>query len=139
MKRFVCSVAILFGLVAQAASQPGTDSKRLADLFGTKLADRSPKWRCDVTTQYVCSDQGCEQGRPTVWINIDFPANRYQRCDAKGCDAYSMQASAAGIYTTLALPQNGAFLKVINDGSAFVEVTSLGTGTLSGFGQCLPR
>ena len=125
--------------VAQESGKSGAKFQRLTDLMGRKLADRSSKWRCEITSQYVCNAKGCEQGQPTVWINVDFSANRYERCDIKGCDAYSMQTVVGGIYTTVALPKNGAFLRAVNDGSAFVEVTSLGRGTLSGFGQCFAR
>ena len=36
-----------------------------------------------------------------------------------------MQFEASGIYTT-ASPASGSFLKALNDGSSFVEITTLG-------------
>ncbi len=100
--------------------------------------DRASRWRCDAAVKFQCSAEGCKEARARVWVNIDFPDRRYERCDSKGCDQYEMAYSVAGIYTTVS-PVIGTFLKVLNDGSEFVEVASLGTAVVTSFGRCMPH
>ena len=135
----VVSLFLLLPASAQEGGKLGADRERLTDLFGRGLADRASKWRCTITSQYVCSKKGCDQNPPTVWINLDFSANLYERCDAKGCDAYPMRSFVGGIYTTISLARPGTFLKAVNDGSEFVEVASMGNVTFNTFGRCTPR
>ena len=75
---------------------------------------------------------------PTVWIEFDLASKIYQRCDEKGCDDYAMTYSRSGIYTVVTVG-GGTFLKVLNDGSDFAEVVSLGTAVWNGFGVCAPQ
>ena len=143
MRRFILALSMcLFTSVAFAA-QKNADLRSTLEsvekLFGIGLADRSPEWRCEIATQYVCSAKGCDQNPPSVWINLDFTARRYERCDSRGCDAYPMQSYTSGIYTSISLAQPGTFLKVVNDGSEFVEVASMGNVTFNSFGRCTPR
>jgi hypothetical protein len=115
------------------------ETARLLDLASRSLADRAPAWRCEVTVRYICSAATCERREAVTWTVLDFAGARYQRCDGKGCDSFPLQHSAAGVYTT-ASPgfHRGLYLKVLNDGSEFVESASLGTTAYNNFGRCSP-
>lgn len=121
---------------ASQHSRTGDDIRELI----VPLAGRAPTWRCEPTAKFQCSIKGCEPITPTVWVNLDFPARRYERCDSKGCDAYQMEYFSAGIFTMISpLRTSGTFLKAVNDGREFVEVASLTTSVYTSFGQCTPR
>ncbi len=137
-------LAALLGLLIAwlAGAQPQRDpaGDRLLELAQRGLTARAPAWRCDVSARFICSISGCERGTGwAVWLLLDFTASRYERCDAKGCDAYELQHWASGVYTT-ASPgaYRGHYLKVLNDGSEFVESASLGTTAVTSFGRCAP-
>ncbi len=136
------STLVLCGLYAQGVRAQDGDGLRealqeLEGLLAKGLPDRAPQWRCDASTKFQCSVNGCSEIRPTVWVNLDFPARRLERCDAKGCDRYEMVHSVAGLYTTITLVGHpGTFFKAVNDASEFVEVASLGVSVLSSFGRC---
>ena len=72
-------------------------------------------------------------------MRLDLAENTYGRCDSKGCDSYPMTFSAGGIFTTISLPGSGStFLKVVNDGSQYLEVASLQLAVHQNFGACKP-
>jgi hypothetical protein len=72
-------------------------------------------------------------------VILSFPAGRYERCDANGCDAYELTSATGGIFTTVTPGvHRGAFLKALNDGSEYVETVSLGTAIWTAFGACVP-
>jgi hypothetical protein len=73
-----------------------------------------------------------------MWVQLDLAAGQYERCDAKGCDSYRVTPQHGGIYTHLN-PTPSTFLKVLNDGSDFVDVASLGTSVLISYGRCTPQ
>lgn len=93
------------------------------------------EWYCSPTVKFYCERKGCKNIQPTVWVTLDFSTQSYGRCDKQGCDQYSMTSSVSGIYI-LAVAQGGTILKMMNDGSEFVEVVSLGTTTYISFGSC---
>ncbi len=136
---------LAFGLIliaagptlAQQSNELSTELDRLTDLAARGMPNRAERWDCDIQVQFVCSAKGCEKVAPSIQLRIDFPSETYQRCDGQGCDAHSMFASVAGIYTTIS--QVGSFLKALNDGSEFVEVATLGTSTWNGFGMCMSK
>lgn len=101
------------------------------------LGERAQRWRCEPTARFGCSSAGCQALEFTVWVNLDFPARRYERCDSKGCDSYEMTYAVGGAFTTVTpLGARGFFLKAVNDGSEFLEVVSLGTAAHASFGRC---
>lgn len=144
MKRTCCGVIAIWLILlpiypasAQQDEQLRRELKYVTSLMGAALQDRAPLWRCEISTKYVCTSVGCALVKPTVWINLDFGRRVYERCDSKRCDAYDMTFTQSGIFT-LVSPNQGTFLKAVNDGSEFVEVASLGVQTYNGFGQCIP-
>jgi len=119
-------------------------SPLLKELLGTGelfrgLPERALRWQCSPATKFQCKKEGCEAIQPTVWVTLDFQTSSYSRCDRKGCDRYEMQESVSGIYTFVSLvDRQGTLFKVVNDGSEFVEVITLGTTLMSSYGSCSP-
>ena len=141
MKRLGLTATGLLCLAISAHSQETEDLKAdldaLLELFQRSMSDRATRWQCRLETQYVCSAEGCKQVEPSVWLNVDFRSQVYERCDAKGCDTRSMTASESGIYTIVS--EAGFLLKALNDGSEFMDVATSGTAAWNGFGSCVPR
>lgn len=109
----------------------------LLKLAGKNLADHSSKWTCVPTSKFLCSEATCRSTQPTVTVFLDFPMQKYQRCDEKGCTTYQLSKTSSGIYT-VATPSEGAFLKALNDGRSFVEVATLGFDIHLSYGACSP-
>ena len=83
---------------------------------------------------------GCEQApENTVWMELDFESGTYSRCDPKGCDIYTVTYSSGGVFTTVRLSQVGTLLKVVNDGSEFIDVATVGVAVITSFGTCQPN
>lgn len=100
----------------------------------------SPKWKCTITYQEVCSSEGCKNVKPSVWIELDAPMKAYRRCDKKGCNSNIMECSRSGIYTVCSGDTNHSFfIKILNDGTKFLEVASSMLGAFNGFGSCKPQ
>jgi hypothetical protein len=129
------STSIAFIIAATLFSPGPLAAQDKLELAASPLHERAPRWRCPIVQQYHCTAGGCRAVPPSVTIVLDFPARRYKRCDAKGCGQHPLSVATGGIYTTVT-PGPGAFLKVVNDGSDFVEVASSGTETVTGFGKC---
>jgi hypothetical protein len=124
---------------AQAQDLSHADMAALTDLLKRPLSERAIIWRCDPTIMRTCSLNGCSENRATVSVQLDFSAGSYERCDAKGCDSHLMTFSSSGIFTAAILPStSGTFLKVVNDGSEYVEVASTGLSIIHNFGVCEP-
>lgn len=122
---------------AQQSNELQMEFERSLRLVGRGLADRGQGWRCEPGARFVCSREGCQALEYRVWVNLDFPGRRYERCDSKGCDGYEMTYSVGGIFTTVTLTGHpGTFLKSVNDGSEYLEVATLGTAAYASFGRC---
>ena len=131
MVRVVLAIVLLMPISLVAGETP-------AELIRRPLATRASLWRCDPAVKYNCSADGCKSVPALVWVQLDLAAPaRYDRCDAKGCDSYAVTPQPGGIYTLLN-PTPSTFLKVLNDGTDFVEVASLGTSVLISYGRCIP-
>ncbi len=126
--------------LAQESRELPNALRELGSLVGRGLPGRAVRWRCDATSKFSCSAEGCEAVRPTVWLNLDFVTRTYERCDTKGCDSYLMDHSPSGMFTQVRLIGHpGMFFKSVSDGSKFVEVVSLHLGVLNAYGRCKPR
>lgn len=132
-------VALIFIGAAAAQDSHSKDLELLSDLMTRPLAQRSLHWMCIPSLQYVCTSEGCERIAALLHVNLDLEKKTYARCEGKGCDTYPMSFEASGIFTTVnLLGSGGTFLKVVNDGSEYVEVTSLHLAVLQNFGACQP-
>jgi len=135
---------LLLAALLPAASACGEDSlsddlKALTDLATRSLEDRALKWECVPSARYVCTSEGCERNPGGVSVRLNFRDNTYDRCDSKGCDSHPMTAAAGGIFTSVSLPgSGGTFLKVLNDGSQYVEAAALHLAVHQNFGACKP-
>ena len=130
LRAAIALVALPLAVSGVLAAEP--DNR---ELTARALYERAPRWRCAIVQQYHCTEHGCREVPPTVTIVLDFARRRYERCDANGCGRHSLSVRTGGIYTTLS-PGPGTFLKVVNDGSRFVEVTSAAMETFTGYGRC---
>ncbi len=148
MRRYTILATVLVALAWWSGSPArAQESRELADalrdlgsLMGRGLPDRAAQWRCDAISKFSYSAEGCEAVRPNVWLNLDFVARTYERCDTKGCDSYLMDHSQSGKFTQVRLVGHpGMFFKSVSDGSEFVEVVSLHLGVLNAYGRCKPR
>jgi hypothetical protein len=93
--------------------------------------------RCEVTSKFACSPGGCHTNKLGAFNLIDFDRRKFFRCDSKGCDDYDVVISQPqGQYIIVDIPGRGVFAKLSNDGSEYVEVTSVGTVILVSFGRC---
>lgn len=134
-----CAIACPVGAAEEedAAGPRDSEFAKLTQLVLTPLAQRADRWICTPTTTRVCSVQDCKTTRPTVRLELRPTSSQYSRCDERGCDDYDAQVSASGIYTIIEAGR-ATFVKVVNDGSEYVEAASLGTSIVQNFGRCLP-
>jgi hypothetical protein len=141
MRRFLLAALIAPFIISAAAAEddPNSEMKRMMDLFMNKMADRAPYWRCETTTKYMCTAEGCEPTEPLLWSMVNFESGDYQRCDSSGCDDYKMTSGVDMMHTIITLTdRGGSFMAVLNDGSEFAETVSLETKTYNSFGACAP-
>lgn len=74
-----------------------------------------------------------------MWVNLDFRARQYERCDAKGCDKHAMRATSGGVMTSATSSDGGTFVfRAFNDGSQYVETVFTFVTVLNSFGRCAP-
>ena len=105
-------------------------------MLGTALPTSAAPMRCDITKKFACNPGGCRETKGTIWNLVDFKAQRFSRCDKKGCDHYTISRSESGIYVNITVPDRAMFAKMSRDGSEYVEVVSLGTNVLVSYGSC---
>ena len=116
--------------------QAATFEDLLEPLYG-----HSEQWICKAASEHSCGTGGCSKTSSGLYILLNLNRHSdsagYHRCDAEGCDKYSLRMKQSGAYTTITLSDHpGIFLKVMNDGSGFAEVASLGTAIYMKFGSC---
>jgi len=117
-----------------------TDTNRMVDLIARSLADRAPMWRCDVSKRYHCSAEKCDHfPLNSARVSLDFTYKIYERCDSSGCLTEPMDHFAAGIYTVVNVSRSTNLVNILNDGSEFVDIVTVGSSVLMGFGRCAPR
>ncbi|MEK6710862.1 MAG: hypothetical protein AABZ64_09815 [Nitrospinota bacterium] len=107
-------------------------------LYGKGLASRAPLWRCEPARKFACEREGCAEEGDRAWLALDFARGTYRRCDRRGCETHPMAHRVSGIFTLIDLAGGGAFLKAVNDGSAYVEAVSEKSGVVLSFGACAP-
>ena len=92
-------------------------------------------WQCVPDSEIVCSAGACQSVQPTTRSLVDFDSSAYSRCDSKSCDRYPMVSAKSGIFVSVQFAP-GTLFKATADGSAYVEVVTLGVQTYSYFGRC---
>ncbi len=89
---------------------------------------------CKPTRLDACGREGCKEGKPVVEVRWE-PKGSYQRCDAKDCDSYQPKVGYSGIWTNIAIPDNGMMARITADGQ-YMEVATLNDVALVYHGQC---
>ncbi len=125
--------ALLFAPTLANADEFMEELDRLTKLAITPLNKVGPTWVCRPKRLYACGVDGCQAGDAKTEVRLDFLHGAYSRCDQ-----YPMTYEASGVFTT-AQPNSGACLTVLNDGSEYMEVATLGLSTLVYFGSCEAR
>lgn len=99
---------------------------------------------CLPTSSFNCSLDGCTPAAPATYYFVDYgtESGTYFRCDAKGCDQYPITVNPSGKFTQFMPSQGQAMLFKIATGNVlgtkgeFVDVATIGTGTIVSFGKC---
>jgi hypothetical protein len=92
---------------------------------------------CTISQKQVCRPGvECEQTKNSIVVRIDWNQGTYSRCDAKGCDALSMQFAVSGDFLNIEVPGRGMLAKISKDGSSYVEVATFMTNVIVSFGSC---
>ena len=124
---------------AQTPGATREEETSVIELITRPLAVRASSWRCSVEHRMQCAGGRCEPGSTQPgWLSVDFPARTYSRCDPKGCDRYEAGVRVSGAFTTIDLAGRATFLKIVNDGSQFIEAASIGVSVIIATGRCAP-
>ncbi len=68
---------------------------------------------CTPKTQYVCSLDWCNAGKPVIFVLYNENISKVYRCDNKWCDGYNFLKNISGMYTNLApVIPNGSLVKL---------------------------
>jgi len=110
--------------------------KKPIDSTTKSLASRSMYWLCEPKIKFRVDKKGARRVRNNVWIKINLKNKLYARCDKNGCSKCDLKYFSSGIYTNIALPNCGGFIKLSNDGSTFVDVASLMNIVFVSYGAC---
>lgn len=85
-----------------------------------------------------CSVLGCDENIPGVWFELDERGRGYKRCDQKGCDEYSAEVTASGMFTIYELRGRATLLKMAKSTGMFVDVATSGVSAFVNSGTCQP-
>lgn len=122
------ALCLFAGLPTQGAQAQAQDP--FAPFF-----ERSSRWQCRSKASYACGESDCRKESEGITILLDNKKKEYSRCDRRGCEPRAYTVTLAGLHTVISVEPH-LFLKVLNDGAKFVEVTTLGMSTRLNFGAC---
>lgn len=99
---------------------------------------------CFPTSRFDCGGGSCTPVAPATYFFIDYgtESGTYFRCDAKGCDPYLVEVNQSGEFTQFIPSQGQAMLfkvatgDVLGNKGEFIDVVTLGTGTIISSGKC---
>ncbi len=91
---------------------------------------------CIPNRKQVCSSEGCEAIKPTVFLVYDEINNMIYRCDNKPCDGYKVKTSQSGFYTYIEPIEPRGFTVKISNNNEYIETVSLGLDILVSYGDC---
>ena len=93
---------------------------------------------CRITDKRQCApNEECKSIPSKVWLLIDKEARTYARCDDGGCNTRDALFAHAGFWTSIDVPGTSSFVKM-SDAGDVVEVVSLNSMVLIGYGKCSP-
>ena len=99
---------------------------------------------CFPTSRFDCDGGSCTPAAPATYFFVDYGTENgtYFRCDAKGCDPYPVEVNPSGEFTQFVPSQGQAMLfkvatgDILGNKGEFVDVVTLGTGTIISSGKC---
>ena len=99
---------------------------------------------CFPTSRFDCDGGSCTPAAPATYFFVDYgtESGTYFRCDAKGCDPYPVEVNPSGEFTQFVPSQGQAMLfkvatgDILGNKGEFVDVVTLGTGTIISSGKC---
>ena len=99
---------------------------------------------CFPTSRFDCGGGNCTPASPATYFFVDYgtESGTYFRCDAKGCDPYPVEVNPSGEFTQFVPSQGQAMLfkvatgDILGNKGEFVDVVTLGTGTIISSGKC---
>jgi hypothetical protein len=92
---------------------------------------------CTVDQKLSCSAAvGCQSIKNSIIIRIDWNQGSYSRCDAKGCDDFSMQFLPSGDFINVDVTGHGMLAKISKNGASFTEVITIMETAIVSFGNC---
>ena len=99
---------------------------------------------CFPTSRFDCGGGSCVSVEPATYFFVDYgtKSGTYFRCDTKGCDPYPVEVKQSGEFTQFIPSQGQAMLfkvatgDVLGNKGEFVDIVTLGTGTIVSAGKC---
>jgi len=99
---------------------------------------------CFPTSRFDCGGGSCKPAAPATYFFVDYgtESGTYFRCDVKGCDPYPVKVNPSGEFTQFVPSQGQAMLfkvatgDILDNKGEFVDVATLGTGTIISSGKC---
>lgn len=91
---------------------------------------------CLPETKQQCSEAGCEDVKPTVFILYDENNSMVYRCDNKPCDGYEVERNESGLFTILEPIEARSFSVKLSFNNKYVETVGFGLDTLVSHGTC---
>ena len=99
---------------------------------------------CFPTSRFDCGGGSCTPAAHEIYFFVDYgtESGTYFRCDAKGCDPYPVEVNPSGEFTQFVPSQGQAMLfkvatgDILGNKGEFVDVVTLGTGTIISSGKC---
>jgi len=152
---FVCLIAIIILLggyiiltknnnqanTTVSTQKESTSQDQKFDLNINTLSYQLPAYTkiCLPESRYDCSSDGCQKGKPVVFVLYDENANKVYRCDKKPCDGYDVSKDVSGLYANLTpITPNGSLVKLSED-NKYVETVSMGLDFIIYRGQCTDK
>jgi len=142
MKKTVSILTMIFTAVCLVGCTSITDkisSEKLSfDIDISSLSYTLPDYTklCIPNKKQSCSNDGCEDIQPTVFLVYDEINNMIYRCDNKPCDGYEVKTTPSGLYTYIEPIEPRGFTVKISDDNEYVETVSLGLNTFVSYGTC---
>ena len=124
-----------------STQKESTSQDQKFDLNINTLSYQLPAYTkiCLPESRYDCSSDGCQKGKPVVFVLYDENANKVYRCDKKPCDGYDVSKDVSGLYTNLTpITPNGSLVKLSED-NEYVETVSMGLDFIIYRGQCTDK
>lgn len=132
---------LLFGflMVLISGGLQGDSKTDLAfDIDIQKLSYQLPSYTkaCLPDTKQKCSDEGCEDVKPSVFVLYDENNDIIYRCDNKPCDTYQVSRKESGQFVILEPLEPRAYSVKISADNRYVETVGFGLDILVSYGTC---